>query len=50
VTNRQIWLTLDGLEVLIALLGFAYWLNTGSQVVLGFVMLAEQGFTCYGTW
>jgi hypothetical protein len=47
--QRQIWLNLGGLGVLIALLGLAYWLNAGARAVRGFVMLAEQGFTCYGT-
>jgi len=28
---RRIWLNLGGLGVLIALLGLAYWLNTGPR-------------------
>ena len=35
MTHRQIWLNLGGLGVLIALLGLAYWLNTGARAVPG---------------
>jgi len=35
--QRQIWLNLGGLGVLIALLGLAYWLNTGFREVPGLV-------------
>jgi hypothetical protein len=33
MTKRQIWLNLDGLKVLIALLRIAYWANTGQRAV-----------------
>lgn len=33
MTSRQIWLNLGGLGLLIALLGLAYWLNTGARAV-----------------
>ena len=49
MTRNQIWLNLEELGVLIALLELAYWLSTGSRAVPGLVMLAEHGFTCYGT-
>jgi hypothetical protein len=49
MTHKQIWQNLGGLGVLIALLELAYWLSTGSRAVPGLVMLAEHGFTCYGT-
>lgn len=37
MTKRQIWLRLGGLGLLIALLGLAYWLITGSRAVPGLV-------------
>ncbi|MBU6435706.1 MAG: hypothetical protein KJS98_20555 [Nitrospirae bacterium] len=37
MTPKQIWLNLGGLGVLIALLGVAYWLNTGARAVTGLV-------------
>lgn len=49
MTNLLIGLNLGGLGVLIGLLVLAYWVNTGARAVPGLVMLAEQGFTCYGT-
>ena len=38
MTHKQIWLDFAGLELLIALLGLAYWLNTGSRAVPGLVV------------
>ena len=35
MANRLIGLNLSGLEVLIALLGLVYWLNTESRAVSG---------------
>jgi hypothetical protein len=35
-------LNLGRFDLLIALLGLVYWLNTGSRAVPGLVMLAEQ--------
>lgn len=40
MTHRIIWLCLGGLELLIALLGLTYQLNTGSRAMPGLAMLA----------
>lgn len=37
MTQRQIWLNLGGLGVLIGLLALVYWLNTGSRAVPGLI-------------
>lgn len=37
MTRIQIWLNLSGLGVLIALLGFTYWLHTGPRAVPGLI-------------
>lgn len=49
VTQTRIWVNLGRQGVLIALMGLAYWLNIGSPAVRELLMLAEHGFTCYGT-
>jgi len=43
MTHRQIWLNLSGLGLLIALLGLAYWLNTGARAVPGLIDDLQNG-------
>jgi len=40
MTRRQTWLNVGGLEVLIALLELACWLNTGEQAMPGLLDLS----------
>jgi|CXWL01.1.fsa_nt_gi HEAT repeat protein len=43
MTQKQIWLNLGGLGVLIALLGLAYWVNTGARAVPGLIDDLQSG-------
>ena len=43
MTNKQIWLNIGGLGLLIALLGLVYWLNTGARAVPGLIEDLQSG-------